>query len=80
MIEGQNGVDWEIWTRVGRTVEDLGFAGLSRSDQFPNPDGPVTATREPWITLTLLADHPNDPTFGPFDTPGSVRPPCLYRG
>jgi alkanesulfonate monooxygenase SsuD/methylene tetrahydromethanopterin reductase-like flavin-dependent oxidoreductase (luciferase family) len=41
MIEGQDGIDWARWRRLGRAAEDLGYAGLYRSDQFTNPTGPV---------------------------------------
>ena len=34
MIEGQNGLTWPRWQRLARAVEDLGFAGLYRSDHF----------------------------------------------
>ena len=36
MIEGQNGLTWERWKRLARATEDLGFAGLYRSDHFTN--------------------------------------------
>ena len=36
MIEGQNGLNWERWKRIVPAVEDLGFAGLYRSDHFTN--------------------------------------------
>lgn len=33
-IEGQNGLNWPRWQRIVRAVDDLGFAGLYRSDQL----------------------------------------------
>ncbi len=33
MIEGQEGIDWPRWKRI---LEDCGYAGLFRSDHFPN--------------------------------------------
>ena len=29
-IEGQNGLTWPRWQRIGKAVEELGFAGLFR--------------------------------------------------
>jgi alkanesulfonate monooxygenase SsuD/methylene tetrahydromethanopterin reductase-like flavin-dependent oxidoreductase (luciferase family) len=40
MIEGQDGLDWARWRRLALAVEELGFAGLYRSDHFTNPTGP----------------------------------------
>ncbi len=34
MIEGQDGIGWDRWKRLGRAAEDLGYAGLYRSDHF----------------------------------------------
>ena len=57
MIEGQMGVNWPRWQRVVRAVEDLGFAGLYRSDHFTNPEPPDEDSLELWVSLTWLADH-----------------------
>jgi hypothetical protein len=40
MIEGQNGLTWPSWQRIVRSVEELGFAGLYRSDHFTNAKPP----------------------------------------
>ncbi|MEA2511918.1 MAG: hypothetical protein QOJ59_1405, partial [Thermomicrobiales bacterium] len=32
MIEGQDGLNWERWQRLAGAAEQLGFAGLYRSD------------------------------------------------
>ncbi len=45
MIEGQNGLNWTRWQRLVAAVEDLGFAGLYRSDHFTNAPRP---TWTPW--------------------------------
>ena len=44
MIEGQMGVNWDNWRPLVRAVEDLGFAGLYRSDHFTNPNPPEMCT------------------------------------
>ena len=37
MFEGQNGLYWPQWKRLVAEAEDLGFAGIFRSDHFTNP-------------------------------------------
>ena len=49
-LEGQNGLNWENWKRIGRSVEDLGFAGLYRSDHFTNMRPPDKDSLELWIS------------------------------
>ena len=40
MVEGQNGLNWERWQRLATAVDDLGFAGLYRSDHYTNANPP----------------------------------------
>ena len=40
MIEGQQGLTWTRWQRIARAVEDLGFAGLYRSDHYTDAQPP----------------------------------------
>lgn len=77
MIEGQNGIGWERWKRLGRAAEDLGFAGLYRSDHFTNPDGPVMDALELWTSLTWLAENTERIEFGPLVSPVSFRHPVI---
>jgi F420-dependent oxidoreductase-like protein len=77
MIEGQNGLTWPRWQEIARAVEDLGFAGLYRSDHFTNADAPDKASLELWVSLTWLADHTRRIEFGPLVTPVSFRHPAL---
>ena len=77
MIEGQNGVDWSTWKGLAETAEDLGFAGLHRSDHFTNAEGPVRDSLELWTSLTWLADHTDRIEFGPLVTPVSFRHPVF---
>ena len=49
MIEGQDGLNWPRWQRIGLAVEALGFAGLYRSDHFTNPEAP-DKPRSPCLT------------------------------
>jgi F420-dependent oxidoreductase-like protein len=76
MIEGQNGLNWPGWKRIVRLVEDLGFAGLFRSDHFTNASPPDIDSLELWVSLTWLADNTERIEFGPLVTPFSFRHPA----
>ena len=77
MIEGQNGLNWPRWQRLATAVEELGFAGLYRSDHFTNADAPDLDSLELWVSLTWLASHTRRIEFGPLVTPFSFRYPTL---
>jgi len=77
MIEGQDGIDWRRWRGLVRTVEELGYAGLFRSDHFTNPTGPVLDALELWSSLTWLADNTSRIEFGPLVSPVSFRHPVI---
>ena len=57
MVEGQNGLTWRRWQNIAAAVEELGFAGLYRSDHFTNAEGPDKDSLECWTSLTWLASH-----------------------
>jgi F420-dependent oxidoreductase-like protein len=77
MIEGQDGIDWTRWQRLARAAEDLGYAGLFRSDHFTNPSGPNKDALELWSSLTWLADNTSRIEFGPLVSPVSFRHPVI---
>lgn len=77
MIEGQNGLTWAHWKRLVAEVEDLGFAGLFRSDHFTNAQPPDKDSLEMIVSLTYLADHTSRIHFGPLVAPISFRNPTL---
>lgn len=77
MIEGQNGLTWPRWQRLAAAVEDLGFAGLYRSDHFTNATPPDKESLELWVSLTWLASHTKRIEFGPLVSPLSFRHPAL---
>jgi F420-dependent oxidoreductase-like protein len=77
MIEGQNGLNWPRWQRIALAVEDLGFAGLYRSDHYTNADPPDKDSLELWVSLTWLADNTSRIEFGPLVTPISFRHPTM---
>ena len=78
MVEGQEGIGWDRWKRLGRAVEDLGYAGLYRSDHFPNDrPGSHRDGLELWSSLTWLADNTGRIEFGPLVSPVSFRHPVI---
>jgi F420-dependent oxidoreductase-like protein len=78
MVEGQEGVGWDRWRRIARAVEDLGYAGLYRSDHFPNKrTGAHQDSLELWSSLTWLADNTERIEFGPLVSPVSFRHPII---
>ena len=77
MIEGQNGLNWPRWQRWVQAVEDLGFAGLYRSDHYTNDNPPDLDSLELWVSLTWLAGHTRRIQFGPLVTPVSFRHPTM---
>ena len=77
MIEGQNGLTWPRWKRIVKEVEELGFAGLFRSDHFTNANPPDKDSLEMIVSLTYLADHSQRLHFGPLVAPISFRDPRM---
>lgn len=77
MLEGQDGLNWPRWQRIAEAVEDLGFAGLYRSDHFTNAQGPLLDSLDAWISLAWLASHTRRIEFGPLVSPVSFRHPVI---
>jgi F420-dependent oxidoreductase-like protein len=77
MVEGQNGLNWPRWQRLARAVEELGFAGLYRSDHYTNANPPDKDSLELWVSLTWLADNSERLVFGPLVSPVSFRQPTM---
>jgi F420-dependent oxidoreductase-like protein len=77
MIEGQNGLNWPRLQRIAQAVEDLGFAGLYRSDHFTNGEPPDIDSLELWVSLTWLASHTKRIEFGQLVSPVSFRNPVF---
>jgi F420-dependent oxidoreductase-like protein len=75
MIEGQDGLNWERWQRLASAAEDLGFAGLFRSDHYTNASGPNKDSLEMWTSLTWLATQTKRIEFGQLVAPVSWRHP-----
>lgn len=77
MIEGQMGLTWPRWQRIVAEAEDLGFAGIFRSDHFTNPSPPDSESLEMIVSLTYLASHTTRVHFGSLVAPLSFRNPML---
>lgn len=77
MIEGQNGLNWPRWQKIVRLAEDLGFAGLYRSDHFTNANPPDLDSLEMWTSFTWLAGNTRRIQFGPLVSPFSFRHPAF---
>jgi F420-dependent oxidoreductase-like protein len=77
MIEGQDGLNWPRWQRLTEAAEDLGYAGLYRSDHFTNADGPHTDALEMWTSFAWLATTTKRIEFGPMVSPVSFRNPVV---
>jgi F420-dependent oxidoreductase-like protein len=77
MIEGQAGLNWPRWQQMAQAAEDLGFAGLYRSDHFTNANPPDQDSLELWISLAWLASHTRRIQFGPLVSPVSFRHPVI---
>lgn len=77
MIEGQDGLTWDRWKRLAAAAEDLGFAGLYRSDHYTNGDPPDKDSLELWVSLTYLATYTQRIQFGSLVSPVSFRHPSI---
>lgn len=77
MLEGQNGLNWPRFQRIARAVEELGFAGLFRSDHFTNASPPDIDSLELWVSFTWLASHTQRIAFGSLVSPVSFRDPVF---
>lgn len=77
MIEGQDGLTWARWKRLAEAVDQLGFAGLFRSDHWTNPEPPDKDSLEMMMSLAYLADRTQNIHFGPLVAPVSMRDPVM---
>jgi F420-dependent oxidoreductase-like protein len=78
MIEGQEGLTWERWLRLGQAAEDLGFESLCRSDHLTGLWGESKRpSLETWTSLTVLAVRTWRIRFGPLVSPLTFYHPAL---
>jgi F420-dependent oxidoreductase-like protein len=77
MIEGQDGLTWPRWQRLAAEVEQLGYAGLFRSDHFTNAAPPDKESLELVVSLAYLAGSTSRIHFGSLVAPFSFRDPAM---
>jgi F420-dependent oxidoreductase-like protein len=78
MIEGQEGLNWDLWRRIARTTEDLGFESLWRSDHFFSLTGPRDRDAlETFVSFVLVAQETRRVRFGPLVASMTFRHPSL---
>lgn len=77
MLEGQEGVTWDLWRQLMASVEALGFESLWRSDHFMSLEDSSRDAIETWIALTLTAVETTRLRFGPLVCPMTFRHPSL---
>ena len=78
MIEGQEGLTWERWSRLIEAAEDLGYESLCRSDHLTGLNG---QSRRPsldtWTSLTVVAERTRRIRFGPMVSPITFYHPAI---
>jgi len=77
MIEGQEGVTWEDWTRLARLTEDHGLDGLFRSDHYTAIIRPDADAHDAWATLAALAAITERIRLGTMVSPATFRHPSV---
>jgi len=78
MIEGQEGLTWERWQRLARSVEACGYQSLFRSDHLTGLFGESRrASLDTWASLTWLATGTSRLRFGPLVCPLTFYHPAL---
>ena len=78
MIEGQEGLGWELWRRIVRATEDTGFESLWRSDHFFSLTGPRDREAlETFISFVVAAEESERIRFGPLVASMTFRHPSL---
>lgn len=77
MLEGQEGVTWDLWRQLMARVEALGFESLWRSDHFMSLEDSSRDAIETWVALTLTAAETTRLRFGPLVCPMTFRHPSL---
>lgn len=76
-IEGMCGLTWPRWKRLVSETEQMGFAGLFRSDHFTLTAPPDLDSLELIVSLTYLASQSQQLHFGSLVSPLSFRDPVF---
>ena len=78
MIEAQEGLTWDRWSRLIDAAEGLGYESLCRSDHLTALNG---QSRRPsldtWTSLTVVAERTKRIRFGPMVSPLTFYHPAI---
>ena len=78
MVEGQENMTWERFLGLARTVEELGFGSLFRSDHLTALGGAKERqSLALWPSLSALASQTKRIRFGPMVCPITFRHPAI---
>ena len=78
MVEGQEGMTWDLWARLAETVERLGYESLWRSDHVRSLEEQGDRLQvEAWASFMHLAEATRRIRFGPLVSPMTFRHPAL---
>jgi F420-dependent oxidoreductase-like protein len=78
MIEGQEGVTWDVWRALATTAEASGFEALFRSDHYESLDGvPGRGSLDAWSTINALAAITTTLRLGTLVSPATFRHPSI---
>jgi F420-dependent oxidoreductase-like protein len=77
MIEGQEGVTWDDWTRIAGLVEAHGLEGLFRSDHYTASIRGDAGALDAWATLAALAAVTERIRLGTLVSPATFRHPSV---
>ena len=78
MIEGQEGLSWDLWRRFVTCVEEMGFESFWRSDHFFSLSGPRTQDAvETYLSFAVAAEITERVRFGALVSPITFRHPAM---
>ena len=78
MVEGQEGVGWDLWRRFVTSVEELGFESLWRSDHLFSLSGARTQDAlDAYMAFAIAAEATKRVKFGPLVSPVTFRHPSI---
>jgi len=78
MVEGQEGMTWERFLGLGRSVEELGFGSFFRSDHLTALGGAKERqSLDLWSSLSVLATQTERIRFGPLVCSMTFRRPAI---
>ena len=78
MIEGQEGVTWELWLALAEACESAGLEGLFRSDHYlAIVRGGEAGSLDAWSTIAALAARTERIRLGTLVSPVTFRAPAV---